>query len=137
MKIPSNAELLELRKGLRKQKVPEILDGFWCSEPGIGGAKFSKSGADYEVVWVSFENGVKSEQKKASWRNLCLQASMELERYELGSVISEIFEAHAVKAMESIGHPIEAANVAKPYWDTATRWKHWGVVAAGHMLGIS
>jgi len=136
MKLPTQEELQKLRKGQRKRKLPPIFDGMWCSEPGIGGMKVTASGADFRVEWVSFEGGVKSALKHSNWRSLCLESDLEMMRLEIGLVVSEIMLAQGQKLMNSIGHPIDAFKAAKPYRDSAEKWRHWGIVKAGHMLGL-
>ena len=124
MKLPNQEQLLVLRKGLRKRKLPLIFDGMWCSEPGIGGMKVTASGADLLIEWVSFDAGVKSALKHSDWRGLCLESDLEMMRLEIGLVISEIMLAQGQKVMDSIGHPIDAFNEAEPYRDSAKNWKH-------------
>ena len=136
MKRPNQEQLLLLRKGLKKRKLPRIFDGMWCSESGIGGMKVTESGADFHIEWVSFDDGVKSALKHSDWRSLCLDSNLEMIRLEIGLVVSEIMLAQGQKVMDSIGHPIDAFNEAKPYRDSAMNWKHWGLVKAGHMLGL-
>ena len=51
-------------------------------------------------------------------------------------VVSEVLQAQGQKIMDSIGHPIDAFNEAKPYRDAADDWKHWATVKARHMLGL-
>jgi hypothetical protein len=136
MKLPTRQELQALRKGQRKRKLPRIFDGMWCSEPGIGGVKLNAVGSDFSVDWVSFDNGSKSEVKHAVWSSLCSAPDLEMQRLEIGLVISEILQAQGQKVQDSIGHPIDAFNEAKPYRDAAEEWKHWATVKAGHMIGL-
>ena len=136
MKLPTQQELQALRKGLRKRKLPHVFDGMWCSEPGIGGMKVTAAGADLHVEWVSFDGEVKSELKHADWSRLCTDPACEMQRLEIGFVVSEILQAQGQKVMDSIGHPVEAFNEAKPYRDAAAQWKHWATVEAGLMLGL-
>ena len=136
MNLPTQDELQSLRKGLRKRKLPRIFDGMWCSEPGIGGIKLTAVGPDFHVEWVSFDNRVKSATKHAEWNNLCSDPGYEMQRLEIGLVVSDILKAQGEKVMDSIGHPIDAFNEAKPYRDAAEEWKHWATVKAGHMLGL-
>jgi len=136
MNLPTQEELQALRKGLRKRKLPRIFDGMWCSEPGIGGVKVTAAGADFHVEWVSFDGGVKSAPKHAEWSRLCSAPSLEMQRLAIGLVVSGILQAQGQKVMDSIGHPIDAFNEAKPYRDAADEWKHWGAVKAGHMTGL-
>jgi len=137
MKLPTQEELKALRKGLRKRKCPLIFDGMWCSEPGIGGIKVSAAESGFHIEWVSFNSGVKSDLKHAEWNSLCSDVNFEIQRFEIGIVVSEILLAQGQKVMDSIGHPIDAFNEAKPYRDAADDWKHWAIVRAGHMLGLN
>jgi hypothetical protein len=136
MNLPTQDELQALRKGLRKRKLPRIFDGMWCSEPGIGGMKVTAAGSDFHVEWVSFDGNVKSALKHAEWSNLCSDPRFEMQRLEIGLVVSEILHAQGQKVMDSIGHPIDAFKEAKPYRDAADEWKHWAIVKAGHMVGL-
>jgi len=136
MKLPTQEELQAIRKGQRKRKLPRIFDGMWCSEPGIGGVKVTAVESDFHVEWVSFDGDVKSAPKHAEWSGLCSDPSLEMQRLEIGLVVSEIFQEQGKKVMDSIGHPIYAFNEAKPYRDAADEWKHWATVKAGHMLGV-
>ena len=115
MNLPTQEELQPLRKGLRKRKLPRIFDGMWCSEPGIGGVKVKATGADFHVEWVSLDGGEKSVPKHAEWSHLCSAPSLEMQRLEIGLVVSEILQAQGQKVMDSIGHPIDAFNEARPY----------------------
>lgn len=137
MQLPVQEELQVLRKGLRKQKLPKVFDGMWGSEPGIGGVKFTSDADDFKVEWVIFKDGIKSELKEATWRGLCLDSALELQRLEVGFVFCELIKIHAQQMMDSIGHPIAAFKEAKPLLDEAERWRHWAIVPAGHMLGIN
>lgn len=136
MRLPTPEELKTLRKGQRKRKLPRIFDGMWCSEPGIGGVKVTAAGSDFHVEWVSFDGSVKSELKRAGWKSLCSDPNFGTQRLEIGLVFSEVLQAQGQKVMDSIGHPVDAFNEAKPYRDAADEWKHWATVKAGHMLGL-
>ncbi len=136
MQMPSSDEVEQLRKGLRKRKLPHVFDGMWCSEPGIGGVKFTANGTDFYVEWVSFEGGVKSELKRSEWRNLCIDPALERQRLEIGYVIAAALLEQAQKHMDSIGHPTQAFKEAEPYRQSAEEWKHWALVRAGHMIGV-
>lgn len=85
---------------------------------------------------VSFHDGVKSDLKRAEWRNLCSDPALEMQRLEVGYVAAAIFQEQCQKVMDSIGHPVDAFNEAKPFRETADAWRHWGLVKAGHMHGL-
>ena len=65
---PALEELQNLRRGLRKRKLPHVFHEMWCSQPGIGGAKFIANGNDFDVEWVVVEAGKKSALKHASFQ---------------------------------------------------------------------
>lgn len=136
MILPTQDKLQSLQKGLRKRKLPRVFDGMWCSEPGIGGIKLNAVGSDFHVEWVSFDEGKKSTPKHAKWRSLCSDPNLEMQRLEIGLVVCEILQVQGQKVMDSIGHPIDAFNQAKPYRQAADEWKHWAIVKAGHMLDL-
>jgi hypothetical protein len=131
---PTNDQLSDLRQGLRKRKVPGVFNGMWCSQPGIGGARFIADGDDFKVEWVTFENGQKSTSKFAGFHQLCDDPSLEMQRLEVGYVIANIQSYQGQEIANSIGDPNEAAREAKPYWNLADSWRHWALVSAGHMI---
>lgn len=136
MELPNEEELQTLRKSLKKRNLPRIFDGMWCSEPGIGGVKCTSLGTDFDLEWVSFANGNKSALKHAQWNTLCTDSKLEMQRLEIGFVISSIVQLQGQKVMQSIGHPTEAINEAKPYLEAADNWRHWAIVKANHMHGL-
>lgn len=137
MQIPTKQELQALRTGLRKNKLPPVFDGMWCSYPGIGGVKLTASGTDFDVEWVIFDsNGIESDPQHAAWSGLCSDPNLEMQRLEIGLMVSEVLQTLGQEVMDSIGHPMEAYNEAKPYFDVAKAWKHWGIVKPGHMCGL-
>ena len=98
--------------------------------------KVTADGSNFHVEWVSFSDGVKSELKHADWNRLCTDPNLELQRFEIGHVVSEIFQIQGQRISGSIGHPVEAYKEAQPYMQVAEEWKHWGTVKARHMLGL-
>jgi hypothetical protein len=137
MKLPTQEELQALRAGLRKRKVPRVFDGMWCSEPGIGGVKLTAAGADFHVEWVRIVGGVESPPQRAQWSSLCSDPSLEMQRLEIGLMVAEVLKMQGQRIMDAIGHPIDAFNEVKPYREASEAWEHWGIVKAGHMLGLT
>lgn len=135
MKRPTKDELQNLRKGLRKRKLPKVFDGLCCNEPGIGGVRVTAIGNDYEIEWVTFVDEVKLEPKTAIWSELCSNESLELDRFEIGLTVYAILQHQANAVVDSIGHPMVALKEAEPYRKAAEVWRHWGIVKAGHMSG--
>lgn len=130
---PALEELQNLRRGLRKRKLPHVFHEMWCSQPGIGGAKFIANGNDFDVEWVVVEAGKKSALKHASFQQLCADPNFELLRLELGWVVADICQVDAQAVMDSIGHPTEAWKAAAPQRKVAESWRHWALVPAGYM----
>ena len=75
--FPSNDELLQIRKTLKKRKIPKVFHDMWMSEPLIGGAKFEKEGDDYQISWVHFIDGIKTEIFKSSFHKINTDESLE------------------------------------------------------------
>jgi hypothetical protein len=134
MNYPTASELVVLRAGLRKRKPPNIFNGMWCSEPGIGGMKATAQGTDFVIEWVIFKDGVKSPLKQCLWSELCHLQTLELDRLAIGYMVAAVMESQGQRVQDSIGHPITAIEEAAPYRDAAASWRHWGTVKAGHML---
>jgi len=128
--IPALDQLAALRKGLGKVRPPHVVDGMWCSEPGIGGAKFTASGDDFVVQWVIFRNGLKSELKTAKWSELCSEPSYESLRLELGWVIAEYMEFDAKRVMEAAGHPVGGMREATSIRRMSEEWRAWALAPA-------
>ena len=61
---------------------------------------------------------------------------LEMQRLEVGLVISGILQAQRQKVMDSTRHPNDAFNEAKFFRDLADKWKHWATVKVGHMVGL-
>lgn len=124
-------ELIEIRKDLKKRKLPNVFDGMWMSEPQIGGAKFEKEADDFVISWVYFIDGVKTEVFKSSFQKISSDESLEMDRLRLGITISNICKEQGSKILNSIGGPNEAMREASPYFKLADDWYHWAVVSAG------
>jgi hypothetical protein len=107
MKYPTPSELVALRKGLRKRKTPNVFDGMWCSEPGVGGVKVTRKENDYRIEWVTFDNGIKSSLKIERWSALCTNPELEMQRYEVGCVVAAVLRIQGQQVEDSVGHPLE------------------------------
>ena len=130
---PNIADLPVLRKGLRKRLVPRVSRGFRGSEPGVGEFVFYQQDADFRAEWL-----VGASERIQPWRvalftELCIAPAMELERLELGWLIADIAALQGRKVANSIERPSEAMRQAAPYWKNADEWRHWAIVAPGHM----
>ena len=129
--FPSNDELLLIRKTLKKRKIPKVFHDMWMSEPLIGGAKFQKEVDDYQISWVYFIDGIKTEIFKSSFHKINTDESLEMDRLRLGITLSNIFKEQGSNILNSIGGPNEAMREASPYFKLADDWYHWAVVPAG------
>ena len=105
MKYPTPSELVALRKGLRKRKTPNVFDGMWCSEPGVGRVKVTREENDYRIEWVTFDNGIKSSLKIERWSALCTNPELEMQRYEVGCVVAAVLRIQGQQVEDSVGHP--------------------------------
>jgi hypothetical protein len=103
----------------------------WMSEPLIGGAKFEKEGDDYQISWVYFIDGIKTDVFKSSFYKICTDKSLELDRLRLGITLSNIFKEQGSQILNSISGPNEAMNEASPFFKLADDWYHWAVAPAG------
>ena len=129
--FPSNDELLLIRKTLKKRKIPKVFHNMWLSESQIGGAKFEKEGEDYQISWVYFIDGIKTEVFKSSFHKINTEESLEMDRLRLGITLSNIFKEQGSNILNSIGGPNEAMREASPFFKLADDWYHWAVVPAG------
>jgi len=129
--FPSNDELLLIRKTLKKRKIPKVFHNMWLSESQIGGAKFEKEGEDYQISWVYFIDGIKTEVFKSSFHKINTEESLETDRLKLGITLSNIFKEQGSHILNSIGGPNEAMREASPFFKLADDWYHWAVVPAG------
>ena len=122
---PTADELPLLRKGLRKKKLPMVFDDECGSWDGVRTYAFGQASEGITVEW----NLPESTQKKASFRALCKDATLELDRLELGWLIAGIIMEAAQEIMDSIGGPKEAVKAVSRHWAQASLWRHWAVVS--------
>ncbi len=132
MNVPTSDQLSVLRKGLRKRKVPFIQPGMYGSFDSLGSFSVSKGTDEFLIQWQ-----IKGRTSKSfSFKDLCVDNSLELDRLELGWLIAAMFDLEAQRIMDSIGHPIDAFNAASEPRKAADDWRHWAKVKAGHMSGL-
>jgi len=130
--VPTMDQLPALRKGLRKRKTPVIRPGMRGSFDALGTFSVSKATDDFLIEWQIQDGALKS----SSFRDLCTDPGLELDRLELGWLIAAMFDFEAQRIMDSIGHPIEAFNAASEPRKAADDWRHWAKVKAGQMSGL-
>ena len=132
---PSQQELEELRKGLRKRKLPQISAVMFGQLIGLG--SFKVIGDDKELLsieWQVTAAGGKNEKRVYRFSDLSFSPDLEKERYDLGMLISKIFSEHGREILNSIPGPNEAMMASNPYFVEADKWEHWAKVAPGFFL---
>lgn len=130
--VPTIDQLLALRKGLRKRKTPVVRPGMRGSFESLGSFSVTKETDAFLIEW-QIKGGT---SKSSSFKDLCTDPGLELDRLELGWLIAAMFDFEAQRIMDSIGHPMEALKAASEPRQAADDWRHWAKVKAGHMSGL-
>ena len=130
--VPTIDQLSALRKGLRKRKAPVVRAGMRGSFESFGSFSVTKAADSFLMEW-KIKGGT---SKSSSFKDLCTDTGLELDRLELGWLIAAMFDLEAQRIMDSIGHPIEAFNAASEPRKAADDWRHWAKVKAGQMSGL-
>ena len=130
----SNNELEELRKGLRKRKLPKISEQMFGEAPGIGSFYVIETDYVLSIEWQLEGSSNTLGKKMYTFENLSLSPDLEQERYELGMLMSTIFSEHGREIRNSIPGPHEAMKESNPYFVEADKWEHWAKVAPGFFL---
>ena len=134
--VPTPQQLTEMRKGLRKQKVPSIHDGWSGGHPKIGRFSITREREQFVVEWVM--DG--SEPKSCTFEALCSNLEHELDRLEFGWMIANMAQLDKIHNTLDVDlpHPLEQAREKERVWNyfekIEKRWRHWAVVPAGHMI---
>lgn len=131
---PTDQELLELRKGLRKRKLPKISEQMFGEAPGIGSFQVTIDGSILSIEWVVDLGSNPNEKRKFAFQDLSFSPELEKERYELGMLMSPIYSEHGREIRNSIPGPHEAMMESNPYFVEAEKWEHWAKVAPGFFL---
>ena len=98
----------------------------------LGSFSVTKAADSFLMEW-KIKGGT---SKSSSFKDLCTDTGLELDRLELGWLIAAMFDLEAQRIMDSIGHPIEAFNAASEPRKAADDWRHWAKVKAGQMSGL-
>lgn len=135
--MPSQDALTVMRKGLRKQKVPDVSRMTEGGHPKIGQFGFEHLPDEIIATW----NLVDGPGKRATFADLCFAADRELDRLELGWMIANMAQLdmeHHLERARDIPHPDycmrEMSRIAGHFGKIEKRWRHWASVPAGHML---
>jgi hypothetical protein len=130
--VPTIDQLSALRKGLRKRKAPVVRAGMRGSFESLGSFSVTKVADSFLMEW-QIKGGA---SKSLSFKDLCTDPGLELDRLELGWLIAAMFDFEAQRIMDSIGHPMEALKAASEPRQAADDWRHWAKVKSGHMTGL-
>ncbi len=131
---PTDQELLEMRKGLRKRKLQKISEQMFGEAPGIGSFQVTIDGSILSIEWVVDLGSNPNEKRKFAFKDLSFSPELEKERYELGMLMSTIYSEHGREIRNSIPGPHEAMMESNPYFAEAEKWEHWAKVAPGFFL---
>lgn len=126
-------ELEQLRKGLRKRKPPKLYDGL-CGSAGDT-QRFAVRKVDDEF-WIDWSLSPGEGTRSRSFNDLCLLPELELERYELGTLVADILAGIANEMLFTIPDPNAAMAEAASYRRLESSWRHWACVKATFMTGL-
>ena len=133
-RTPQPSELPRLRKGRRKRRIPTAQDGMVGEIVGQGSFHFRTVANDLKAEWSIGPSESPQARKTALWSELCRDPARELDRLELGWLIADAWKREGDRMLTCIPGPNEAMAEANRYWQMADAWRHWAVVAAGHMV---
>lgn len=131
---PTDHELLKMRRGLRKRKLPKISEQMFGEAPGIGSFQVTIDGTILSIEWLVVGSSEPNEIRKYTFQDLSFSPELEKERYELGMLMSTIYSEHGREIRNSIPGPHEAMMESNPYFVEAEKWEHWAKVVSGFFL---
>ena len=141
--IPTTEELIMIRKGLRKKKLPDfslLPEEFEYEGVGQFQTKTSDSGLSFE--WKS---SFSQELRQCSLSKLCTVEAHEIDRLELGWMIANFAKLDGLTYLGNL-RPISYedyhqnefnkyyAKQQKHFQKIENEWRHWAIVPAAHML---
>ena len=142
-RLPSLAELMQIRKGIRKKSLPNVTllpDKF--SYENLG--EFVKQSGDRGVVF-EWRLSDQSEMKNCSFVDLCMETSKECDRLELGWMIANFARLDMVSTLSKL-RPIsyrdshqkqlnlQYQKQVKHYQNNEIAWRHWAIAPVGRMI---
>jgi len=130
---PAFEEVLNLRKGLRKRKVPslDLLDDHGRF-PGVGSYNLVETERSVLVSWS--REGAGGMTSEALFDDMCVDPNFEGERLDFGWLMYEIAHFQAQTARSRYGDGIEVSHYIGRLHGYANNWEHWALIPAGHML---
>lgn len=125
---PTDIELIEIKKSIRKIKQPKINDGDHGGHPDLG---FFTVLLEEDIL---IEWNLKNEPtKKKKFADFCDHADHEMDRLRLGWLIGNIFTLNKLHAIEDFGAPRgesgleEFARFTNWYEKQEKIWYKWAV----------
>ncbi len=131
---PTHQDLLEIRRGLRKRKLPEISEQMFGEAPGIGSFQVKSENSILSIEWHLDGVATPKGKREYTFQDLSFSPDLEIERYELGMLMSSIYSEHGREIRRSIPGHYEAMKESNPYFSEAEKWEHWAKVAPGFFL---
>jgi hypothetical protein len=134
MDKPSLENLLEIRKKLKKNKLPKIHGGMKAFNPEIGGFEVIPIADELEIRWNIRKNGERITGGTYKFSQLCTVPEFEKLRLDVGWLIADLLDLEASNMLQSIPGPNEAMKESEFYRKLASSWRHWAQVEAGFMI---
>ncbi len=131
---PTPEELLQLRKGLRKRKLPKLFAGMHYSVPDKGIFNVYEQEEDLRIEYLIGSTNPKKKRNIALFSELNSSPDLEITRYNIGMLISATYETESNKVFNLYSGPKEAMAACEPILKEADSWAHWAIVKAGHFL---
>lgn len=127
---PSSTELNEIRKKLKKRKLPKVYPDMAGVLAELGEFEFKEIDGGFKAEWLLFGK----EKKSAIFADLCNLETLELNRLELGWLVADIIEQYAQDMLHAIPGPNEAMKEFSHFKKISDNWRHWSQVAPGSMI---
>jgi hypothetical protein len=131
---PTPEQLIKLRKGLRKRKLPKLFDGMHYCVPEKGIFNVYEHEQDFRIEYLLGSTDHKAKRNVAFFSELNSSPDLELTRYNIGMLISAAYETESNKVFNFISGPKEGMAACAPILKEADNWAHWAIVKAGHFL---
>lgn len=131
---PSPTEIQERRKGLKKKKLPHVVDEMCGDVPEVGCFSVQQINNEFEIQWRKYDGDTNQEMNSATFKDLSFSPEMATKRYELGMLIFTIIYAYGNEMLNSIPGPREAMQEANHYYGIAHKWEQWAIVETGWFL---
>lgn len=129
-KFPDSALLQEMRKPLRKRKIPIFLEKNGNHEQ-IG--SYSVSDHEDPICSWSVVGGL---EKSFTLSELCKNPDREADRYEFGMLVSSFCDNFANIIRRIHGDSIEVLAYQSKCFRVAKNFKHWATVRANQMIFV-